>query len=189
MQAVLLSKICFRYLVGIKGFRQSAGCIRINFYQLIAAVGILYKVKTADIAHMIRVIRKNIRCELIRHIKQIKGHCAIIIGPQSLCQARQCCCKTCTDALQLTFIYIAHKQRADNRITVFPLRRIHIRHNIQINLIKPGIRLTIFIHLHHLRKLHCRWNGSCHCRYRFYRCFPYCQAWNFACFRQFPAAQ
>ena len=168
MQAVLLSKICFRYLVGIKCFRQGARSIRIDLYQLIAAVSILYKVKTADIAHMIRVIRKDIRCELIRHIKQIKGHCAIIIGTQSLCQAWQCCCKAGTDALQLTLIGIAHKQRADSRITVFPLRRIHIWHNIQINFIKPGIRLTIFIHLHHLRKLRCRWSGSCHCRYRFY---------------------
>ena len=52
-----------------------------------------------------------------------------------------------------------------------------------------GFRLTVFIHLHHLRRLRCRWSGSCRCRCRFCQSCLCCPAWSFACFLQFPAAQ
>ena len=150
LQIVQPAKVGLGNLIGIKGFRQGAGGIRINFHQLIIAASILNKIQTADIADAACSITQNIGCKLIGHIQQVKRHFAAACA-QCLHQARKRRHQRGADILQTALFLSTHQHRAQCRVTVLPLRRIHIRHYLPVNFIYPGVIFTVFCHLVLLR--------------------------------------
>ena len=106
-------------------------------------------------------------------------------------QANDCLLYTSTwlDKIDLNIMPYVDAPEWENRYPTISALLMSNANKRELQLSLIHIWLTIFIHLHHLRKLRCRWSGSCHCRYRFYLQCPYCRAWNFACFLQFPVVQ